>query len=83
MLIFSEGESSVMQKMSRLSEKYGCSVIALMKVPAETRGMYGIAEGKELEDGVIEIKRLIEKPADGETESNLDSIRSHRQPAFQ
>lgn len=71
MLIFSEGESSVMQKMSRLSEKYGCSVIALMKVPAETRGMYGIAEGKELENGVIEIKRLIEKPADGETESNL------------
>lgn len=71
MLIFSEGESSVMQEMSRISEKYGCSVIALMKVPAETRGMYGIAEGKEVENGVIDIKRLIEKPAEGETESNL------------
>ena len=71
MLIFSEGENNVMQEMSRLSEKYGCSVIALMKVAAETRGMYGIAEGKEVENGVIDIKRLIEKPAEGETESNL------------
>jgi len=71
MLIFSDGGSNVMQEMSRMSEKYACSVIALMKVPAETRGMYGIAEGKELENGVIDIKRLIEKPAEGETESNL------------
>lgn len=71
MLIFSEGERSVMQEMSALHEKYGCSVIALMEVPAETRGMYGIAEGKTVENGVINIKKLIEKPAEGETESNL------------
>ncbi|MBO4700113.1 UTP--glucose-1-phosphate uridylyltransferase [bacterium] len=71
MLIFSEGESTVMQEMSRLHEKYGCSVIALMEVSPETRGMYGIAEGTPLENGVVDIKRLVEKPADGETESNL------------
>ena len=71
MLIFSEGESTVMQEMSRISEKYGCSVIALMEVPAESRGMYGIAEGAKVENGVIDIKKLIEKPSAGETESNL------------
>lgn len=70
MLLFSEG-ASVMQEMKKLHEKYGCSVIALMKVPAGSRGMYGIAEGKEAEKGVIKIERLIEKPAEGETESNL------------
>lgn len=74
MLIFSEGERSVMQEMSRLNEKYGCSVIALTEVPAESRGMYGIAEGVEIENGVIDIKKLVEKPAPGETESNLAII---------
>lgn len=74
MLIFSEGERSVMQEMSCLNEKHGCSVIALTEVPAESRGMYGIAEGVEIENGVIDIKKLVEKPAPGETESNLAII---------
>ena len=74
MLIFSDGESSVMQRMNEIHEKYGCSVVALKEVPAELRGLYGIAEGIRLSDDTIEIKRLVEKPAEGETSSNLAVI---------
>ena len=74
MVIFSESGVGTMEKMKSLYEKYGCSVIALMEITPEMRRIYGIAEGKAIENGVIQIDKLLEKPSENETNSNLAMI---------
>ncbi|HSW61674.1 MAG TPA: sugar phosphate nucleotidyltransferase, partial [bacterium] len=74
LVIPKKGESS-MKKMVELYEKTGLSVIALMKVPEEMKGLYGVAEVKPTDDeNIVEINKLIEKPSKDETESNLAMV---------
>ncbi|MGI6394382.1 MAG: sugar phosphate nucleotidyltransferase [bacterium] len=70
LLVPKKGVSS-MKKMIEIHKSTGFSVIALMKVPEEMKGSYGIAEVKECENNIFEIKKLFEKPSKGETSSNL------------
>ncbi len=61
-------------QMMRLFERRGNPVIALQEVPhAETR-QYGIVAGKRIEDRVVEITDLVEKPAPEKAPSNLAII---------
>ncbi|MDB5295626.1 MAG: galU [Phycisphaerales bacterium] len=52
-------------------EKYGTSVIALEEVPAEKVSRYGIVGGAMVEDGVIKLDRLVEKPTPEAAPSRL------------
>ena len=71
MMVLSKGDETVMQRLVKIYTSFRCSVIALMKVPAESKGLYGIAEGKKIDKDLIEISKLIEKPKEGETDSDL------------
>lgn len=71
MIIVSRGRVSAMKRMVEIHEKTGLSVIALMKVPHEKKSSYGIVEGKKIDNDIIEITGMIEKPAPDQTESNL------------
>jgi UTP--glucose-1-phosphate uridylyltransferase len=71
MMVLSKGGETVMQRLVGIYKNFRCSVIALMKVPAESKGLYGIAEGKKIDKDLIEISKLIEKPKEGETDSDL------------
>lgn len=51
--------------------RFGGIVIGLERVPAEKVDRYGIAEGVEVEPGVIRIDRMVEKPKPTETTSRL------------
>jgi UTP--glucose-1-phosphate uridylyltransferase len=42
--------------------RHGLGTIALMEVPPEEAGMYGIAAGKPVDERTIRIDRLVEKP---------------------
>ncbi|ENN96270.1 UTP-glucose-1-phosphate uridylyltransferase [Methanocaldococcus villosus KIN24-T80] len=52
-------------------KKYGCSVIALERVPKEEVYKYGVIEGEKIEDGIYKIKSMVEKPSVEEAPSNL------------
>ena len=43
-------------------DRHGLGTIALMEVPREDTGMYGIAAGKPLDERTMRIDRLVEKP---------------------
>jgi UTP--glucose-1-phosphate uridylyltransferase len=51
--------------------RFGGIVIGLERVPAEKVDRYGIAEGREVETGLIRIDRMVEKPRPSETTSRL------------
>jgi UTP--glucose-1-phosphate uridylyltransferase len=61
-------------QMIRLYERRGNPVIALQEVPHEETRQYGIVAGKEVEDRVIEISDMVEKPAPENAPSNLAII---------
>lgn len=71
MLIFPKKNISSMKKMMELHEKTGSSVIALMGVHESRKHMYGIVEGVEAEKNILDINKLMEKPASEETDSCL------------
>ncbi len=61
-------------QMMRLYERRGNPVIALQEVPhAETR-QYGIVAGEKVEDRVVRITDMVEKPAPDKAPSNLAII---------
>ncbi len=61
-------------QMIRLYERRGNPVIALQEVPhAETR-QYGIVAGRTIEDRVVEITDMVEKPPPEKAPSNLAII---------
>lgn len=70
MLLFANKGRSCMERMADIFAKEKVSVIALMKVPDSDRPKYGMAEGN-LKGNILEIKKLVEKPAIHETKSNL------------
>jgi UTP--glucose-1-phosphate uridylyltransferase len=61
-------------QMMRLYERRGNPVIALQEVPrAETR-QYGIVAGEKVEDRVVKITGMVEKPSPDKAPSNLAII---------
>lgn len=56
-------EKPTLARMLEIYEKYNRPVIALREVPKEQVTRYGIVGGKVLDDGVVEIKSMVEKPS--------------------
>ncbi len=50
------------------------SIVAVQTVPKDQTFQYGIVEGKSIKDRIYKVKRLIEKPAPGTTDSTLAII---------
>lgn len=65
------GAKPALGQLDEVRRRYGSSVIALERVPGDQVSRYGIAEAEEVEPGVYKITALVEKPAVGETSSNL------------
>ncbi len=61
-------------QMIKVFDQFKESVVAVQQVPESEIHRYGIVEGREVEPGVYEVSRLIEKPAPGTTTSNLAII---------
>jgi UTP--glucose-1-phosphate uridylyltransferase len=57
-----------------LNEKYGASVIAVEKVPADRISSYGVIDGKQVSRGLHKIRDLVEKPKAAEAPSDLGII---------
>jgi UTP--glucose-1-phosphate uridylyltransferase len=69
-----DGEEPCVGQMMRVFERRGNPVIALQEVPhAETR-QYGIVAGERIEDRLVRITDMVEKPAPERAPSNLAII---------
>ncbi len=65
------------RQMMDIYDRYQTSVVALMEVPVEETGRYGIIKGRALPEGdgkLFEIQDMIEKPKVKEAPSNLAII---------
>jgi UTP--glucose-1-phosphate uridylyltransferase len=65
------------RQMMDIYDRHGASIVALMEVPPEETGRYGIIKGRPLPDGdgrLFEVLDMVEKPAAGKAPSNLAII---------
>lgn len=67
-------EDSVMLQMTRLYQKYRCSIVAIEEVPQEETSKYGVISCNELEKNVYVVNDMVEKPAPEDAPSNLAII---------
>jgi len=71
------GEVPCIRQMMDIYEKYRASVVALMEVPEDETGRYGVIKGTPLSGGdgsIFEVEDMVEKPAKGTAPSNLAII---------
>ncbi|RAZ49055.1 UTP--glucose-1-phosphate uridylyltransferase GalU [Campylobacter hyointestinalis] len=73
-LCVNEDGVNVLAQMSEIYEKYRCSIVAVMEVPKENVSSYGIVDGKFIEDDLIMVNDMIEKPDPSEAPTNLAII---------
>lgn len=73
-LCINEGGEGVLAQMMKIYERYRCSVVAVMEVPREQTKSYGVVSGREIEDGLIMISDMVEKPDPADAPSNLAVI---------
>ena len=67
----SEVSRPVTGQLLDVFERTAASVVALEEVPLEKVSKYGIADGKEVEPGVLKIRQMVEKPAPESAPSRL------------
>ncbi|MBO4378843.1 MAG: UTP--glucose-1-phosphate uridylyltransferase GalU [Clostridia bacterium] len=67
-------EDPGLHQLIAVAEREKKSVIGVIKVANELVSRYGIVDGVEREDGIIEVKSLVEKPATEEAPSNIAII---------
>ena len=63
-----------MTQMMQVYEKFQCSVVAVEEVADSEVAKYGIVSGEEVEDGIIRLDTMIEKPSLAEAPSRLGVI---------
>lgn len=71
------GEVPCIRQMMDIYEKHQASVVALMEVPEDETGRYGVIKGTPLPDGdgrLFNVEDMVEKPAKGTAPSNLAII---------
>jgi UTP--glucose-1-phosphate uridylyltransferase len=64
-------KSDVLEQMLAVHARYGRSVIALKEVARKDISSYGCARPEDVEDGLVRLLGIVEKPAPDEAPSNL------------
>lgn len=73
-LCVNEDGDGVMTQMVRMYEKYRCCIVAVMEVPEKETHKYGIVEGNTIEENLIMVSNMVEKPEPKNAPSNLAII---------
>lgn len=73
-LCVNEEGTGVMAQMVKIYEKYRCTIVAVMEVPKEQISNYGVVAGNAVEDDIIMVNSMVEKPSVKEAPSNLAII---------
>ena len=73
-LCINEEGDGVLAQMVRMYEKYRCCIVAVMEVPKEEVYKYGVIKGSTIEDDLIMVSDMVEKPPVDKAPSNLAII---------
>ena len=73
-LCVNEDGENVLSQMVKIYEKYRCSIVAVMEVPKENVSSYGVVDGRFIEDDLIMVNDMIEKPDPKDAPTNLAII---------
>ena len=73
-LCVNEDGINVMAQMVKIYEKYRCTIVAVMEVEKDQVSNYGVINGNFVEDDLIMVNSMIEKPSIEDTPSNLAII---------
>ncbi len=66
--------ASVLAQMNELYKKYKCCIVAVEEIDPKDSGKYGIIAGEEIENGVLKVDDMVEKPDPKDAPSNLAII---------
>jgi len=69
-----DADDPAIGQLVRLSQKTGKAAVALMPVPETQVHLYGVAAGRAMEGGHVEVERIVEKPPRDRAPSNLAVI---------
>lgn len=73
-LCLNPGGDVVLAQMARLHAQFRCSIVAVMEVPQEEIGAYGVIAGEAISDDLIRVTDMVEKPDPAQAPSNLAVI---------
>lgn len=65
---------SVLTQMVKLYEKYQCSIVAVQEIPLKETTKYGVVAGETIEEGILRVSDMVEKPQPEDAPSNLAII---------
>lgn len=72
---FIAAKPSRFKQLIKVYEKYGCSALASIRLKRdEDYDRYGISGGKEIEKGIIDVDRIVEKPGKKNAPSDLANV---------
>ncbi len=66
--------AGVLSQMTKLYDKYKCSIVAIEEIPMDKTNKYGVIAGDEIEEGIFRITDMVEKPEPKDAPSNLAII---------
>lgn len=69
-----DAEIPCIRQMMERYQRLNGAMVAIQKVPKSETHLYGIIQGKKLEDRLYRVEEMIEKPKQGEAPSNLAII---------
>ena len=67
-------KAGVLSQMTNLYEKYKCSIVAVEEVPMQETNKYGVIAGEFIEDNLLKVNDMVEKPNPKDAPSNLAII---------
>lgn len=67
-------DGSVMKQMVSLYNQFRCSIVAIEEVPKDETYKYGVIAGEFIQDDLIKVTDMVEKPAPEDAPSNLAII---------
>lgn len=67
-------DQGVLSQMVGLYKKHQCSIVAVEEVPKDETQKYGVIDGEEIEEGLIKITNMVEKPSPEDAPTNLAII---------
>jgi UTP--glucose-1-phosphate uridylyltransferase len=65
------GSPPVLAQMAEQYEEWRASILAVQEVPAEHTRRYGIVAGTQVNDRIVDVSRIVEKPAPVDAPSRL------------
>lgn len=69
-----DNDEPVLSQMIKVYEKYKCSIVAVEEIPLKETNKYGVIAGDTIENCVVRVTDMVEKPNPEDAPSNLAII---------